>query len=192
MAKRSLPAIQIARLAKGDDLPAGEPDAHNHGGVWEPYSAEGVRLPVWRGIKGGIARLRPNRPSVESTVLAIDIDEAARLPIADIASRLWDWLSSPVVREITDAPDTKSVRRWASGEVRPSPERERVLRFVYQLSMIVNHRDGKSKQNEHSTRVWFETYNAYLNTTPINVLRDRSWDHSRNALMQAARSFAGV
>lgn len=106
-----------------------------------------------------------------------------RTPIGDMASTLQDVLSRRVTAYIAGVNDTKTVGRWASGEVTEirALEVERRLRAAYAIAQLLLEVDSA-----RTVKAWFVSMNPYLeDATPAEAIRD---GHEK-AAMAAARAF---
>jgi hypothetical protein len=113
-------------------------------------------------------------------------DDIVRLPVAEVVAELSSTITTTVVALLSGAPNTKTVRLWASGRI-PTPDRERVLRFSLQLVRLLRRReDPATVQN------WITTYNHTLEDTPALLLRDHPLDEVSKRIMVAARAFMGA
>ena len=113
--------------------------------------------------------------------------EAARLPIAEIASFLRQHLGGTMTAYISGVNDRKMVTRWIAGRSTPRPQPQSRLRESYQAARLL-----VSMYGDETARAWFNGSNARLNDqAPAYVLRKAtSWEELR-LIVPAARAFVG-
>jgi hypothetical protein len=113
--------------------------------------------------------------------------EAARLPIAEIATFLRTHLGGTMTAYISGVNDPKMVARWIAGRSTPRPQPQSRLRESYQAARLL-----VSAYGDETARAWFSGSNAQLeDQAPAYMLRKaRSWEELR-LIVPAARAFAG-
>jgi hypothetical protein len=113
--------------------------------------------------------------------------EAARLPIAEVASFLRTHLGGRMTAYISGVNDPKMVTRWIAGRSTPRPQPQSRLRESYQAARLL-----VSVYGDETARAWFSGSNAQLDDqAPAYVLRKaKSWEDLR-LIVPAARAFAG-
>lgn len=113
--------------------------------------------------------------------------EAARLPIAEIASFLRQHLGGRMTAYISGVNDPKMVTRWIAGRSTPRPQPQSRLRESYQAARLL-----VSMYGDETARAWFNGSNAQLDDqAPAYVLRKaKSWEDLR-LIVPAARAFVG-
>jgi hypothetical protein len=113
--------------------------------------------------------------------------EAARLPIAEIASFLRQHLGGRMTAYISGVNDPKMVTRWIAGRSTPRPQPQSRLRESYQAARLLVGMYG-----DETARAWFNGSNAQLDDqAPAYVLRKaKSWEDLR-LIVPAARAFVG-
>ncbi len=109
--------------------------------------------------------------------------QVVRTPIGDMANALQDLLSRRVTAYIAGVKDTKTVGRWASGEVTEIRALgvERRLRTAYAISQLLLEVDSA-----RTVKAWFVSMNPYLgDETPAEAIREGR----EKEAMAAARAF---
>lgn len=115
-------------------------------------------------------------------------DEAARLPINEIAEFLQQHLGQRMTAYLSGVTDPKMVSRWIAGQNAPRDESKMRLREGYQVvRMLV------SVYGDDTAKAWLFGSNTRLDDqAPAYMLRHASnWEDLR-FVVPAARSFAGA
>ncbi len=109
-------------------------------------------------------------------------NQAIRAPIAEVADSLQRLLTGRLVAYIAGVKDTKTVARWATGEIgEVRLESERRLRTAYETVTLLQRFDGPG-----TVRAWFIGMNPHLgDDSPADAIHE---GRLREAF-GAARSF---
>ena len=115
-------------------------------------------------------------------------EEAARLPVNEIAAFLQQHLGQRMTAYISGVTDPKMVSRWIAGRNTPRDESKMRLREGYQVVRLLVGAYG-----DETAKAWLFGSNARLDDqAPAYVLRHASnWEDLR-FVVPAARMFAGA
>ena len=115
-------------------------------------------------------------------------DDAARLPISEIAQFLQEHLGQRMTAYIGGVTDPKMVSRWIARQNAPRDEAQRRLREGYQAVRLL-----VSAYGDETAKAWLFGSNTRLDDqAPAYVLRHASsWEDMR-FVVPAARAFAGA
>lgn len=110
-------------------------------------------------------------------------ERAMALDMAEVVRELVEILGATTVAALGGVQETRAVAQWMD---KREPQRPNVLRFAFQLALMISPRkDGRV------ARSWFYGSNPQLDDgVPIYLLRDRSLEEIQQALIAAAREFA--
>ncbi len=113
-------------------------------------------------------------------------DEAALLPIHEIAAYLYEHLGQRMTAYIGGVKDPKMVARWIARQNLPRDESQMRLREGYQAARLLVDAYG-----DETAKAWLFGSNAELGSqAPAFVLRQaRAWEDLR-LIVPAARAFA--
>jgi hypothetical protein len=126
--------------------------------------------------------IRGEREIAAGTTIAEAHRRAMSASPAEIAAHMSDVLGQRVTAMVAGIDNSKTVGRWARGQV-PHPEHVQRLRDAYQIAILLE--IGDSRQTAQS---WFMGMNPILNDrAPALVLADDPSNAQR--VMQAAKSF---
>ncbi|MGH3089887.1 MAG: XRE family transcriptional regulator [Rubrobacteraceae bacterium] len=109
--------------------------------------------------------------------------EAVMAPIADLVDFLIDLLSPRLVAYIAGVKDTKTVRRWASGETGEmrQQDREERIRLTYEIARLLIQVDSP-----RIVKAWFIGLNPQLDdTSPAEAIHEGKLKEA----LYAARAF---
>jgi hypothetical protein len=111
-------------------------------------------------------------------------EEARRLPIDQIVTRLRATLGARLVAYIGHVDTTRAVRAWADGENVPDADNDTRLRTAFQaLAILV-----EGSCDEVTIGTWFQGMNPILgDVSPARFIRDSAPDGANDVLV-AARS----
>lgn len=112
--------------------------------------------------------------------------QTLRAPLAEIAGSLQALLSRRVTAYIAGVKDTKTVGRWANGEITEirALDVERRLRTAYAISQLLLEVDSA-----RTVKAWFVSLNPYLaDETPAEAIREGR----EKEAMAAARAFVAT
>ena len=109
-----------------------------------------------------------------------------RTPVADVAYFLQDVLGRQLVAYIAGVETTKTVSRWASGQVgAPRLEHEKRLRIAYQITFLLTAFD-----TPQVVKAWFIGLNPQLgDRAPAELIGKASDDTELKEAVAAARAF---
>lgn len=115
-------------------------------------------------------------------------EDAARLPINEIAEYLQDHLGQKMTAYMSGVSDPKMVSRWITGRNTPRDEPKMRLREGYQVVRLL-----ASAYGDETAKAWLFGSNTRLDDqAPAYVLRHASnWEELR-FVVPAARAFAGA
>jgi hypothetical protein len=108
--------------------------------------------------------------------------QSVSTPVSDIAKRLQELLSRQLTAYIAGVKDTKSVTRWANGEVNDMRiQNERQLRATYEIVQLLSNFDS-----DEVVRAWFISLNPHLDDiSPSEAINQGQLKEAR----MAARAF---
>lgn len=115
--------------------------------------------------------------------LAVVHRKATEAPLTEIANSLQDVLSSKLTAYIADVKSTKTVARWASGEITDTRDvaTEQRLRAAYEITQLMLRYDDPA-----TIRSWFIGMSPELDyQTPADAIREGNLKEA----MSAARAF---
>jgi hypothetical protein len=120
---------------------------------------------------------RPIRSDVEAH------DRAMSMSMQGVVRDLVEILGATTVAVIGGVTETRAVAQWMQNR---EPQRPHVLRFAYQLALML----ASSLQRE-TARAWFHGSNPRLgDRSPMMLLRDKPLEELRGPMLDAARAFA--
>ncbi len=121
--------------------------------------------------------------SLEHSPVAVAHREATEAPLTEVARTLQEILSSRLTAYLAGVKSTKTVARWASGEITDirDYETEQKLRAAYEITQLLLRYDAPD-----TIRAWFIGMNPELDDmSPAEIIRDGQLKDA----MGAARAF---
>ncbi len=137
-----------------------------------------VRYIKWEGVKAMLEVGAPFAAGLPDKIYR----ESVSMPLNQIVGVLQEQLSRRLTAYIAGVKDTKTVARWASGDVVGIRlESERRLRTAYQITSLITQFDSP-----RTARAWFVGLNPQLNdVSPAEALHEGRLQES----LSAARAY---